>query len=241
MLVVRLQGVFRVAKEYANIVGVVPAGVEIGVVADLQREMHAHLADVVETYRLQGSIGLEFMWILGIDLEDLLEVVAHSGVFLAAQGSEGVERGFGGEHGRLGELRQRREAAVRSKDSEVKRFGPNRNRGPWGPVAAGGDYTERDIVEAEVRVGGYGEPGFRPREQGVKRHGERGSWRGGEDGERGDRDGDGERSGSGGGVFMVEVVGELDGGWRGYVRHITWAAISRIQAWPRGTCGVGIG
>lgn len=91
MLVVRLQGVFRVAKEYANIVGVVPAGVEIGVVADLQREMHAHLADVVETYRLQGSIGLEFMCILGIDLEDLLEVVAHSSVFLAAQGSEGVE------------------------------------------------------------------------------------------------------------------------------------------------------
>lgn len=72
MLVVWLQGVLGAAEQHADIVGVVLAGVEVGIVADLQREVHAHVGQIVQTDGLQGDVRLELLGVGGVDLEDLL-------------------------------------------------------------------------------------------------------------------------------------------------------------------------
>ena len=91
MRVVRLQGVVRAAEERPDVAGVVLAGVEVGVVADAQREVQRDGRQGVEGSAAERGVVAQGGREGGFGCEDGLQVGADGGVGALAEGGEGVE------------------------------------------------------------------------------------------------------------------------------------------------------
>lgn len=84
------------AAEYPPAVhGVVFAGVEIGVIAYLHREMHRHIAERYQTDLAETDVVTQHLRVRRGSQEERLDVPPYEAVGGAAERSEGVEAGLG--------------------------------------------------------------------------------------------------------------------------------------------------
>lgn len=90
VFVVGLQGVCGAAKQHADVVGVVQAGVEVGVVAYAHGEVGRDVLERDERLFLQGGVVLQHVGVGRVDGEDALDVLSHDAVDGAAERGEGV-------------------------------------------------------------------------------------------------------------------------------------------------------
>lgn len=88
--VVWLEGVGGAAEEDADVVGVVEAGVKVGVVADVQGEVGGDVVEGDQSLLLEGVVRLEELWVGRVGGEDALDVLSDVAVDGTAEGCEGV-------------------------------------------------------------------------------------------------------------------------------------------------------
>lgn len=159
MLVVGLQSVVGSAEEHTHVVGVVESGVEIGVVADLHRNMVGHLGEREESLLLERRVVLEDLrkWCVGT--ENSLDVLPDLAMDGTAESSERIQ-GRLVEHAQMRvDGRQLGKASIRGKHVQVQGIITDRDgrdvRGDFG----GGDDAKGNVCQREGRVFGDLKPG----------------------------------------------------------------------------------
>lgn len=145
-------------KESPDMAGVICAGIEVGVVADIKGEMGLDFCKVEEAFFLQFLIFFEDGAVGCRGAEDSFDIFSDLAAEKAGESGEGVECWFG-EGGEVGLNQGKgREAIIRSQDGEIKGMIANSN-GNIGPLCCRCGYnTERNVSEGEGRTGWYWEP-----------------------------------------------------------------------------------
>ena len=91
MLVIRLERIVWATEEDTNVVGVVQTSVEIGVIANLHRDMVGDLGQREQGCFLEGCIVFKSLWELCVGAEDVLQILAHLSVHRATKCCEVIQ------------------------------------------------------------------------------------------------------------------------------------------------------
>lgn len=164
--VVGLEGVLGATEEDTNLEGVVVAGVEISVVANLHGEVHLDLVGRDQSLLLQGNVIAEDGAVGGVVGEDALKLRANATVDGAAKLSKLVQGRLAKESGIGVDVGKRLRGCVKGKSLKINNVVADSNTSA-GIARFSGEDAKRQVVNREVAAGVGGDPRLNG---GVERH-----------------------------------------------------------------------